>query len=516
MARLQQWASIHPDKIAVRMTEGPSLTYRQLDEDANRVAHWLQALGLPQGACIALLLENRIETFALWWGARRAGLYYVPISTHLTASEVAYLLQDSGAQGLITSDALCDVATAALAQAAPDAVPHRFVIGADAPGFSRYEAAVGAHRTSPDLPPRSVGREFMYSSGTTGFPKGIKRPLAPYDKRLDLPDLEKQLRSMFRIDAETVYLHPSPLYHATGRFVVRVLETGGSCVILPRFDPEEALAAIERHRVTHGHWVPTMFIRLLALDAAVRQAFDLTSLRVALHAAAPCPATVKQAMIDWWGPIVHEYYGGSENVGVTYIEASQWLLHRGSVGRPITGEVHIVAEDAPERELPTGEVGAIYFSGGLGFEYHGDPGKTTGAFNALGWGTYGDLGHVDADGFLYISDRRTDLIISGGVNIYPQEIENVLAEHGCVGDVAVIGIPHAEFGQQVMAIVEPRLGQAVGPALAAQLLAWCEPRLSRIKRPRAIEFVEALPRNENGKLLKRVLRERYMGDTRTN
>lgn len=510
MARLQEWAAIQPEKLAVRMADGEALTYGELHERAQRVAHWLRGLGLREGDCVALLLENRIETFELWWGARRAGLYYVPISTHLTAEEVTYLLRNSGSRLLVASAATARVAAEAAAVLGAEALPHRFTVGADVPGFQRYEPAVGACSAADDLPQGSMGREFMYSSGTTGFPKGIKRPLVPYEKRKDLPLLEQQLRSMFQIDAETVYLHPSPLYHATGRFIIRVIETGGSCVVLPRFDARAALEAIERYRVTHGHWVPTMFIRLLALEPPVRERFDVSSLRVALHATSPCPIPVKQAMIEWWGPVVHEYYGGSENVGVTYIEASQWLAHRGSVGRPIAGAVHIVAEDDAQRELSVGEIGQIYFSGGLGFEYHGDPDKTRSAFNAKGWGTYGDLGHVDADGFLYISDRRTDLIISGGVNIYPQEIEKVLAEHPAVSEVAVIGVPNADFGQEVKAVVVPRAGHEPGPALAAQLQAWCENRLSRFKHPRSVDFAESLPRNENGKLLKRVLRDHYV------
>lgn len=509
MTRLKQWAEIQPDKPAIHMADGPSLSYAQLDERADRAARWLLSLGLPEGGAVALLLENRIETFELWWGARRAGLYYVPVSIHLTPGEVAYLLRDSKAAMLVASGALSGCATEAAASLSVTELPHRFVIDGNIEGFLSYEQALAAAPSSGDLPQRCVGREFMYSSGTTGFPKGIKRPLVSYERRLDLPPLELQLRQMFAIDAETVYLHPSPLYHATGRFVVRVLETGGSCVILPKFDAQAALAAIERYRVTHGHWVPTMFVRLLALPEAVRKGYDLSSLKMALHAAAPCPPHVKAAMIEWWGPVINEYYGGSENVGVTYIKANEWLEHRGSVGRPITGQVHITAEDDPERELPPGEIGLIYFSGGVGFEYHGDPTKTRGAFNKLGWGTYGDLGHVDEAGYLYISDRRTDLIISGGVNIYPQEIENALLAHPGVADAAVIGVPNEEFGQEVKAVVQLKSGAQPGVELARDLQAWCVSRLSRIKCPRSIEFIRELPRNENGKLLKRVLREQY-------
>ncbi|MCA0239267.1 MAG: AMP-binding protein [Proteobacteria bacterium] len=509
MTYLADWADAQPEKCAVRIDGGPALSYRELHERANQVAHWLHALGLPPGGCIALLLENQIGSFPLWWGARRAGLYYVPISTHLTAAEVVYLLRDSGARVLVGSAALRDLATAVAAALADGEVPHRFVLDGELPGFQRLEGAVDRFDPAAPLPPRDVGREFMYSSGTTGTPKGIKRALTPYARRRELPPLEQQLRRMFRLDADSVYLSPSPLYHATGRFVVRAIECGGTAVILPRFDALAALQAIERHRVTHGHWVPTMFVRLLALDPALRAGFDLSSQRVALHATAPCPAGVKRAMIEWWGPIVDEYYGGSENVGVTFIGAAEWLQHPGSVGRPITGEVHIVAEDDPDTELPAGEVGLVYFGGGVGFEYHGDPGKTRGAYNGRGWGTYGDMGHVDADGYLYLSDRRSDLVISGGVNVYPQEVENVLLEHPQVADAGVIGRRDAEFGQRVTAVVQLKPGVAPSEATGAALVAWCRERLSGIKCPRAVVFTDDLPRSDNGKLLRRVLRERY-------
>jgi len=506
---LQEWAQTQPDKAAIQMADGPSLSYRELDERANRVAHWLLGLGLPPGGGVALLLENQIRTFELWWGARRAGVYYVPISTHLTPREIAYLLRDSGVSALVTSVAMMDKAEGALALLEAGEVPHRFAMDEALPGFEPYEPAVHAHPATPDLPERDVGREFMYSSGTTGMPKGIKRPLTPYAKRRELPPLEQQLRKMFRLDADAVYISPSPLYHATGRFVIRTIECGGTAVILPRFDPQATLAAIERYRVTHGHWVPTMFVRMLALDQSVRQSYDLSSQKIALHATAPCPPKVKRAMIDWWGPIIDEYYGGSENVGVTFITAREWLQHPGSVGRPITGAVHITAEDDPERDLPPGEVGMVYFSGGVSFVYHGDASKTRGAYNSRGWGTYGDMGHVDADGYLFLSDRRSDLIISGGVNVYPAETENALLEHPAVADAAVIGLYDEEFGQKVKAVVQLVAGQAASTELEATLMAWCRERLSGIKCPRSVDFVAEIPRSDNGKLLRRVLRERY-------
>lgn len=492
------------------LDSGVSISYLELDERANQVAHWLLSLQLASGAVVALLLENNQHVFELWWGARRAGLYYVPISPLLTASEVAYIVKDCTASVLVSSVANADLARGTLQALDPGNCAHRFAIGGPLDGYESYEASVSTQPRDGNLPERDVGREFMYSSGTTGFPKGIRRPLLPYVRRHELPELELKLRLMFELDAQSIYLSPSPLYHATGRFIIRVIECFGTCVVMAKFDAQAALAAIEKYQVTHGHWVPTMFKRMLALEPSVRNNYDLSSQRVALHATAPCPKDVKQAMIDWWGPIVNEYYGGSENVGVTYIDARHWLLHKGSVGKPILGEVHILAEDGSERELQAREIGLIYFDGGVDFQYHNDPQKTQSAFNACGWGTYGDMGWVDEDGFLFMSDRRTDLIISGGVNIYPQEAENVLLSHNAVADVAVIGIPNEDFGQSVKAVVQLKPGQVPSTALGVELLDYCRTQLSKFKCPRSVDFVEELPRSDTGKLLKRVLRERYV------
>ncbi|MFC6283511.1 MULTISPECIES: AMP-binding protein [Polaromonas] len=510
MTFLHEWALTQPQKIAVQMQgTDQALNYRELDERANKVAHWLLSLNLAEGSVVALLLENNLRTFELWWGIRRAGLYYVPISTLLTGHEAAYIVRDCAATVLISSLANTSLAADTLGALGDYAPAHRFMVDGQADGFEPYEIAVAACSASADLPERSVGREFMYSSGTTGFPKGIRRPLLPYARRRELPELEKRLRAMFQLDAGSVFLSVSPLYHATGRFNIRVIECGGTCVIMRKFDAETALAAIERHRITHGHWVPTMFSRMLALDPAVRARYDLSSQRVALHATAPCPKHVKEAMIGWWGPIINEYYGGSENVGVTYIDAGQWLSRKGSVGKPICGEVHIMADDGEDRELAPGEIGLIYFNGGVGFQYHNDTQKTQSVFNRRGWGTYGDMGHLDEDGFLFMSDRRTDLIISGGVNIYPQEAENVLLTHGSVADAAVIGVPNEDFGQEVKAVVQLKAGLQPSTELAGELVEYCREQLSRIKCPRTVDFAHELPRSENGKLLKRVLRERY-------
>ncbi|WP_423456491.1 AMP-binding protein [Ottowia sp. VDI28] len=510
MPSLHDWAIKQPDKPAIRMADGSgNLTYRELDERGNRAAQWLISLGLQPGDTVGLLLENHVRTFELWWGARRAGLYYVPISTHLKGAEVAYILRDSKALVLMASRATAGLAAEAAGQLRPEELPHRYLVDGEAPGLASYPDALNAFPEVSPLPEHPMGREFMYSSGTTGFPKGIRRALLPFERRRELPLLEQRLRSIFRFDAQSVYLSTSPLYHALGRFNIRTIECGGTCVIMGKYDALLALETIESHRVTHSHWVPTMLVRMLALPPEAKQKHDVSSMRCAIHATAPCPVHVKRAMIEWWGPVIEEYYGGSENVGVTHIGSEDWLAHPGSVGRPICGTVHVVAEDDADAEIPVGEIGMIYFDGGVAFEYHNDQGKTRQAFNGRGWGTYGDLGHMDSEGFLYLSDRRTDLIICGGVNIYPREVEIVLDEHPAVAESAVIGVPNEEYGQEVKAVVQLKAGVPGTQELAEELLALCRGKLSRIKCPRSVEFMDELPRNENGKLLKRVLREAH-------
>lgn len=504
MPILQSLAAIRPDHLAVRMADGSaSLTLGELDRRADQVARWFVSLGLQSAEVVALLLENHIRTFELWWGARRAGLYYTPISVHARPDEVAYLLADCGAKVLVTSRAQAELASTA---AACIDSAHRFMLDGASAGFLQYEEALSTAGAG-GMPQRPLGREFFYSSGTTGRPKGIRRPLTPHSARMEVAPLERTLRATFAFDRDTIYLSPSPLYHATGRFIIRAVECGGSAVVMSRFDAESALAAIARWRVTHAHWVPTMMVRMLTLPAATRACYDLSSLRCAIHATAPCPPQVKQQAIDWWGPVVVEYYGGSENAGVTFIDSRDWLGHRGSVGRPIWGEVHIL--DEAGRELGPGSVGTIYFDGSGDFAYHNDPEKTATAFSPQGWSTYGDLGHLDSDGYLYLSDRRDDLIISGGVNIYPAEIEHVLAEHEVVADVAVVGRPHAEYGQEVVASVHLRSGTVPSSDIAERLRMHCLEHLSKFKAPRAFRFVDSIARNENGKLLRRIVRSEW-------
>jgi len=513
MAQLAHWARLHPERIAAHFPDtGAAVSYGALAARADRAARWLIGLGLQPGDGIALLLDNRPEFLELAQATRDAGLYHTPLSIHLRPPEVAHVLRDSGAKLLVVSAALADLAAELRAEGATGGLP-RYALGGDLPGHEGYEAALAAQSDSAPLPQRPLGREFLYSSGTTGLPKGIRRPLIPFADA-DKPEWDTTWRALYGFGEGMVYLSPAPLYHAAPhRYVQRTLGEGGTAVVLRRFDPEAALAAIERFRVTHSQWVPTMFVRMLALPEATRRRHDLSSHRCAIHAAAPCPPAVKRAMIEWWGPILWEYYAGSEGVGTTVIGSEDWLKRPGSVGRPVNGvRAHIADEEG--RELPAGVTGRIWFEGAPRFAYHNAPEKTAAAYNAQGWGTLGDLGWLDEDGYLYLSDRRADLILSGGVNLYPAEIEAALAAHPDVADVAVVGVPHPEFGEQVHAVVVPRAG-ADEAALRPGLEAWCRDRLAGPKRPRSWEFAAELPRSEAGKLLRRLLKERYSSASRS-
>lgn len=489
---LGQWAAAAPEKPAAIFPDaGGTTTYAALDARATRAAHWLIGLGLQPGEAIALLLDNCPEVFELAFAAERAGLYYTPVSTHLRPAEIEYILRDCAARVVVTKpDHLPTI----------PALPGLMVavVGED------YEAAVDAQPGHPP-PLRPIGRDLMYSSGTTGHPKGIHRPLAPAELRGKPVPVAGVLVAAGITHPGTVYLSTGPLYHAAPhRFTMHVLRCGGTCIVPRRFDAATALALIERHGVTHSQWVPTMFVRLLALPEPVRSRHDLSTHRRAIHAAAPCPVPLKEAMIAWWGPILFEYYAGSETLGATGIESPDWLAHKGSVGRAFSGKLHIVGEHGTE--LPPGQVGHICFSGLPPFTYLNAPEKTAAAYDAQGRGTYGDLGHVDPDGYLYLSDRRADLIITGGVNVYPQEIENVLALHPAVADAGVVGAPDPEMGERVQAAVVLHEGTAATPE---ELIAFCREHLSGVKTPRAIDLVPALPRSDVGKLLRRVLKDRY-------
>ena len=498
-------ATTTPDKPAYVMAgSGEVVTYRQLDERSNQVAQLLRAAGLRRGDSIAFMLENHPRFFEICWGAQRAGLYYTAISSRLTAPEAAYIVQDCEAKVFITSSYNREVA-AAIVDQMPD-VGVRLVLDGAVEGYDRYEDAVAQHPTTK-IADESEGADMLYSSGTTGRPKGVKVPLPEGD--IGTPSSVTALAQLlYGFTADSVYLSPAPMYHAAPlRFSMAVLRLGGTIVAMERFDPVELLRLVEQHRVTHTQVVPTMFVRMLKLDEAERTRHDLSSLQVCIHAAAPCPIPVKEQMIAWWGPKIYEYYAGTEGNGFCAITSEEWLAHRGSVGKPLVGELHILGEDGEER--PTGEAGTIYFGNGGTFEYHNDPEKTASARNEHGWSTLGDIGYVDEDGYLYLTDRKSYMIISGGVNIYPQEAENVLTMHPKVMDVAVIGVPNEDFGEEVKAVVQPVDMAEAGPDLERELLAFCKEQLAGYKCPRSVDFQEELPRHPTGKLYKRLLRDRY-------
>lgn len=497
------FAATTPSKPAVVMaTTGEILTYRDLNRHANQGAQMLRGLGLKTGEHIAYMLENRATFYEVFWAAQRAGLYITPISTRLTTGEIDYILRDSGAKLFITSLGMRDVV---VKLSLPPGIPCLMIDGV-APGFDSYERSVARYPAEP-IADLAGGTQMLYSSGTTGRPKGIKRQLA--GDAFDTPNRYYQLtRKLYGFDADTVYLSPAPLYHAAPlMFSTSVQSWGGTVIVMEKFDAEHALMLIERHRVTHSQWVPTMFVRLLRLPEPIRRRYQLATHRCAIHAAAPCPVDIKKQMIEWWGPIVHEYYAGSEGNGFVVIDSPDWLKHPGSVGRAILGDLHILDEHGLEQ--PPGVTGGIYFANGPAFEYHNDPAKTQSAYSAQGWSTLGDVGYVDDAGYLYLTDRKAYMIISGGVNIYPQEVENVLTAHPQIVDVAVFGVPNEEFGEEVKAVVQP-IDMALATAdFASELMAYCRERLADFKCPRSIDFDPELPRHANGKLYKRILRDRY-------
>ncbi len=512
MSRLHHWALKTPQKSAlIDLESGRTISFQTLDQRVQRAALWLRQQGLQSGEGILLLLENRPEIIELGLAARRAGLYFTPTSTHLTLPELAHIAKDCGAKMLFVSAQTAHIVEALLKMPGLSGL-NVVCVGADpVGGLVGYESALAQVDETHTIPLCPLGRDMLYSSGTTGFPKGIRRPLVSAELR-DQPETEVlNWQRSFGFDDQTIYLSPAPLYHAAPlRYVMRTVEVGGCAVLMKKFDAERALKAIEQYAVTHSQWVPTMFVRMLELPDLVRGQFNLSTMRVAIHAAAPCPVHVKQNLLDWWGDIVHEYYGGSEGFGVTAINSENWRTHPGSVGRATLGVIHIVGDEG--EELPTGEIGKIYFSGGPKFEYWNDPKKTQDAYNDKGWATYGDMGYLDAEGYLYMADRRTDLILSGGVNVYPQEIENALSQHPMVQDVAVVGVPDEVFGQVPKAIVQLRDHDQAGEKMAHEIIEFCAQHLSKVKMPRSIVFEESLPRLETGKLLRRILKEKYQAE----
>ena len=504
-----RYAQTHGEKPAVVVAEtGAVMTYAELDAASNRVAQFLRAEKLLAGDTVAFFLENTPAYFALAWGAQRAGLIFVCVSSRLTVGEVDYILADSGARLLVAGASLAGVASQLSAPCA------RFAISGPIAGFGDWEAAL---RAMPDTPvaDERAGTDMLYSSGTTGRPKGVRVGL-PDNPAIDAVNpLARIAQGVYGLGADSIYLCPAPLYHAAPlRWSMVVHRLGGTVVLMDHFDAEGALAAIARYRCNAGQFVPTHFVRMLKLPHDVRTRYDVSSMQVAIHAAAPCPVPVKRAMIDWWGPVIHEYYAGTEGNGFTTLSASEWLAHPGSVGRAI-GEatMHICDED--DNEVPPRTEGLVYFRGPRSFEYHNDPVKTAESRNRHGMSTLGDVGWVDEDGYLYLTDRKSFMIISGGVNIYPQEIENLLVTHPKVADVAVVGAPHDEMGEQVVAVVQPADMTDAGDALATELTAFCRANLSGVKTPRRIDFMEQLPRHDTGKLYKRLIRDAYWAAEKT-
>ena len=491
-----------PNKPAVIMARsGGTLTFRELDDRSNQVAQLFRRLELKRGDVVVLFMENLRAYFELAWGAQRSGLYFVGASSRLTADELSYILTDSGARLLVCSSKLESVAQDAagrvnvpLLTASPDG---------ESGTFDRKRAAESA----APIADQSPGIDMLYSSGTTGRPKGVRPPLpeGPFDAPIAMI---QQATKRYGMNDQTVYLSPAPLYHSAPlRWCMTVQRLGGTVVVAEQADAEELLALIERFHVTQAQFVPTHFVRMLRLPEETRRRYDLSSLVAVFHAAAPCPIPVKRQMLDWWGPVIHEFYGGSEGNGVTCAAPDEWLAHEGTVGRAFNCEVKICGDDG--EALPVGETGLVYFAGGPRFAYHNDPEKTAAAYNQHGWSTLGDVGRLDEDGFLYLTDRKSFMIISGGVNIYPQEIENVLLEHAEVFDAAVVGGPDPEFGENVIAVVQPDRWPEDREALAVRLLDYMRAKLSPIKLPKRVDFIHTLPRTPTGKLMKRLVRDAY-------
>jgi long-chain acyl-CoA synthetase len=494
-------AAEHPDRPAVVMAETGAVTsYADLDRRSSLLARVLREAGLRTGDHLALMMVNGSELLEVAWAAQRSGLYYTAINSHLRRTEAQHILDDSGAKAFFISGRFAEIA-ATLDLSRLDLC---VVEGAGVEGFLPYGEALDRGSALP-AGDEIEGREMLYSSGTTGVPKGVRKTLSadPMGTPTATPVILAERIARVGIDGSSVYLSPAPLYHSAPLvYSMAMHRLGATCVVMESFDPSSCLETIERFRVTHAQFVPTMFTRMLRLPEEERNAYDLSSLQWVVHAAAPCPVPVKQQMLDWWGMIIHEYYAGTEDIGSTAITPEEWVAHPGSVGRPLN-EVHVVGDDGAE--LPVGQAGTVYFAGGREFEYHNDAEKTAGIANQQGWRTLGDVGYLDADGYLYLTDRAADMVVSGGVNIYPREAEDVLCTHPRVIDAAVFGVPDEEMGESLLAVVQ--MDHPGTPVTESELARWCRDRLAGYKCPRAFEFIPEMPRDPSGKLFKRVLRE---------
>jgi long-chain acyl-CoA synthetase len=505
IATLGLWkiADEQPDRVAVVDPAGREITYAGLAAKANAYALGLRSLGLEAGDAIVVLQPNGEELLAAYFAAVQTGLYIVVVNWHLVGPEVAYILADSGAKAFLAHEQFAVVAKAAADEAGIPA-QGRFAVG-DVEGFRRIEElGAGEGEGRPD--DRTSGSPMLYTSGTTGRPKGVRRPLTGTDPD-EVPAASTWFFGIFELAPfdDHVHLCGSPLYHtAVLNFVAISIQLGHTAVLMDRWEPEEMLRLIERHRVTHSHMVPTQFRRLLGLPGDVRAKYDLSSLRNMIHGAAPCPLEVKRQMLEWWGPVVTEYYAATEGGGTT-ITGSDWLRKPGSVGLPWPNSVVRVLDDAGE-DVPAGEIGTVYLKmGSATFEYHKDKEKTEKA-RVGDLFTLGDVGHLDEDGYLYLHDRKADLIISGGVNIYPAEIEGELIMHPKIADIAVFGVPHEDWGEAIKAVVQPADGVEPGDALTTEILDYARTRLAKFKLPKTITYLPELPRDPNGKLYKRKLK----------
>lgn len=502
-----EFTEAHPDRAAYIMgSSGQTVTYKELEEKSNQGAQLFRSLGLKRGDHIAIMMENNPAYFQICWAAQRSGLYYTAMSYRLQADEVQYIINNCQAKLFITSKNMETLAIS-LQSLIPN-VKQSFMVDGDCAGFSAWDEAIAEFPTEP-IADQSEGSDMLYSSGTTGRPKGIKRPLpdTPWGTPSSVYYLAKGLY-MGDDEGPYTYLSPAPLYHAAPlRFCMSFFRMGATLVLMENFDPEQALQLIEKYKVGYSQWVPTMFIRMLKMPENVRSKYDISSLRCAIHAAAPCPVKVKEQMIDWWGPVIYEYYAGTEGNGFTSITSEEWLEHKGSVGKALLGEIKIVDKEGDE--LAKGLEGDIYFAGGSQFTYHDDDEKTAKSRNKHGWTTLGDVGYQDEEGYLYLTDRKAYMIISGGVNIYPQEVEDLLVLHPKVMDAAVFGMPNEDFGEEVKAVVQPIDWKDAGPELEQELMEYCRDAIAHLKCPRSVDFEQELPRHPTGKLLKRLLKDRY-------
>lgn len=501
---LRDWARRDPDRLAVKEVNGAATSFSALERLANQFAHFLRSIGLQRGDHIAAVLGNGPHILALAWAAYRTGLYFTPIANTLSAGELAYVVANSQAKAVI-ADQRFAATTAGLPQG-QNSARHFFSLGGAISSFEQLEVVLATMPAEP-VADESPGTIMLYSSGTTGAPKGIWRPLPTAEQLGDgPPPFARDLIALFDIRADDRYLSTAPLYHAAPlRWSLAVMAAGGCAIVMGKFDAELALTLLEQEQITVSQWVPTMFHRMLALPEARRKTFRAPRHRAAYHAAAPISVPLKRAMIDWWGPIIEEYYGGSESVGLCSITAEEWQQKPGSVGRSRKGAIHILNEN--HEEQPIGTAGTIFFSGSPPFTYFGEPAKTAARTSPQGYQTFGDIGYVDADGYLFLSDRLDDMIISGGVNIYPQEIEQALDQAPGVTETGVVGMKDAEFGERPIAFVIPKDTAVDRDKLRTDLFAWCRERLGRTKQPKEIRFIDALPRSEAGKLLRRTLRD---------